>query len=173
MRTWAFWGILICDQLTSPRLHNYVALVLGSLVYHVFQLVATHLIELLLYQLLFLEPLNGLELFNHLLARLPGQVSILEVLHRGLIHVHRAEALAKVFIALPDHKSLTVTVSIVMRDPAHLYILVWRLVILIAFRKSFLLILHCDLAFSNGPRQHHSLSPPPHDTVDDSNHNKR
>ena len=57
----------------------------------------TDLVQLLLNQFLLLKPLNRLKLFNHLLARFPSQVGILEILHRCLIHVHVAKSLRKLF----------------------------------------------------------------------------
>ena len=57
----------------------------------------TNLVQLLLNQFLLLKPLNRLKLFNHLLARFPSQVGILEILHRRLIHVHVAKSLRKLF----------------------------------------------------------------------------
>ena len=66
---------------------------------HLLKLVARRLIQLLLYQLFLLEALNRLELFDHLLARLPSEVRILEVLERRLVHMHAPEPLAKVAAA--------------------------------------------------------------------------
>ena len=98
---------------------------------HVFKLIVTDLIELLLDEFFFLEPLDRLELFYHLLTCFTRQVSILEILHGGLIHMHITKAICEFGALLLFHQVLSLAMSVA--PPADILhfnlLLVWAILI--------------------------------------------
>ena len=63
------------------------------------------LVQLVCNQFFLFEALNRLKLLNDLIGSLARETCTLEVLHRELVHVCRAEPLAEV-VAWPHHGSL-------------------------------------------------------------------
>ena len=124
MSHWALRCILICEQASSARVLVRLLVVflfaLSSLLNHGFEHIWGFLVQLLLNQFLFFEPLNGLKLFDHLVTCFASQVGILEVFHGGLVRVSRTES--RTDFALLEHASvaLVVTIGVRRRHAAHL-----------------------------------------------------